>query len=268
MRGDGVTTVVEARSTRRRGTTALSRYWPPLATVAVVLVVWEIVGRAVDPLLFAPPSLVVSAFGELVASGRLPAAFVQTMSYLIPGFAISVVTGIALGVLIGRSVTWGKLLEPYIDAIYATPRVVIIPLVIVWFGVGYSGRMFIIWLGTVIPIILNTAIGVRYTRADLIETARSFLATERHLVRHVVLPGAVPFVISGLRIGAERALVGAVIAEVFLSLTGIGGIIQTEAERFNTAYVLAAASVYAAFGWIIITALGALENRFAVWRSR
>lgn len=253
--------------TRRRASSVAGRYWPPAVAVIVVLLVWEVVGRLTNPLLFAPPTRVVTAFGDLVSSGELGTAFLQTLSYLVPGFLISAVSGIAIGVLMGRSETWGRLLEPYVNAIYATPRVVIIPLVILWFGVGYNGRIFIIWIGAVIPIILNTAIGVRYTRVDLVEAARSFLATERQLVRHVVLPGAVPFVVSGLRIGAERALVGAVIAEVFLSLTGVGGIIQTEAERFNTANVLAAASVYAVLGWLTITALGALENHFAVWRS-
>lgn len=235
--------------------------------LVLVLGVWEIVGRALDPLLFAPPSRTAEAFWDMVSSGQLGSALLTTLSYLIPGFILSAITGIVIGVLMGRSETWGKLLEPYINAVYATPRVVIIPLVILWFGVGYNGRIFIIWLGAAIPIIISTAVGVRYVSTELIEAARSFQATERQLIRHVILPGAVPFVASGFKIGAERALVGAVIAEVFLSLTGVGGIIQTEAERLNTPAVLAGAFVYAALGWLVMSGLGFVEKKFAVWKS-
>lgn len=270
MRSDFPVAPVPRNTSAKRRATArmhalMGRHWPPAVAVFVVLVMWEIIGRSTNPLLFAPPSRVVVAFVDMLTSGRLVTALLTTLSYLVPGFLISAIVGIGVGVLVGRSTTWGRLLDPYIQAIYATPRVVIIPLVILWFGVGYSGRIFIVWLGTVIPIIINTAIGVQYTRPELIEAARSFLATERDLVRHVILPGAVPFVLSGLRVGAERALVGAVIAEVFLSLTGIGGIIQTEAEHFNTSLVLAAATVYAAMGWVSISALGALEKRVSAW---
>ncbi len=254
---------------RRRGSPIrrLRRYAPPIVALILVLGIWEIIGRATDPLLFAPPDRTVAALIDMLATGRLETAFVTTLSYLVPGFLISAVTGIGLGILLGRSESWSKLLEPYINVIYSTPRVVLIPLVIVWFGVGFPGRIFIIWLSSAIPILISTAVGIRYARKDLVEAAVSFQATERQLIRHVIIPGAVPFIVSGLRIGAEQSLVGAAIAEVFLSLSGIGGIIQTEAERFNTAYVLAAALVYAVMGWLCMFGLGRLEARFAAWKT-
>jgi NitT/TauT family transport system permease protein len=168
---------------------------------------------------------------------------------------------------LGRRSTLSRLLEPYVDAVYATPRVVIVPLVIIWFGVGYVGRVFLIWLGTVIPIILNTAIGVRNARPDLVEVARSMGASERDLIRHVIMPASVPYVVAGLRIGAGRALVGVIVAEIFLDLTGLGGIIQTESQYFRTANMLAAVIVVAALGAIIIGSLGGLERRFQSWKA-
>lgn len=244
------------------------RVWPPALSLTIVLTSWEILARATNPLLFAAPTRVAGAFRDLVTTGRMGPALQTTLATLVVGFLISVLSGVALGVLLGRSPTWGRLVEPYINAIYATPRVVIIPLVIMWFGVGFNGRLFIIWIGAVIPIILNTAIGMAYTPPELMEAARSFQVSKTQMIRHVVLPAAVPFVVSGLRIGAERALVGAVIAEIFLSLTGVGGIIQTEAERFRSDRVLAAALVYAVLGWAVISVLGAVENRFVAWRFR
>lgn len=251
----------------RRLRAAIDYWWPPVVFGIVVLAVWELIGQMVDPLLFAPPSRTVAALVDLVSSGRLMNALLVTLSYLIPGFLISVVFGIALGVLMGRSETWGTLLEPYLNAIYALPRVAIIPLVILWFGVEYEARLFIIILGSLVPIAMSTATGVSYTSEKLLETARSFQANEAQLIRHVVIPSAVPFIISGLRIGAERALVGAVIAEVFLSLAGLGGIIQTEAERLNAPYVIAAALVYAALGGFTMMALSSVEERIAAWKS-
>lgn len=241
-------------------------YLPALAAV-VFLTVWEIFGRAVDPILFSPPSTVVQALVELTANGRLPRATLTTLNALSVGYALSVLVGLAVGILLGRRNRVASVLEPYIDAIYATPRVTIIPLVIIWFGVGYTGRVFLIWIGTVIPIILNTAIGVRNARPDLIEVGRSFGASERDLVRHVLLYGSVPYIVAGLKIAAGRALVGVVVAEIFLDLTGLGGIIQTAAGYFRTANMLAAILVIAALGAIFIGALDALERRFATWKE-
>jgi NitT/TauT family transport system permease protein len=246
---------------------ALRRWWPPAVFGLAALILWELISQSINPLLFAAPSRTVEAFGELILSGELLDALIVTLSYLVPGLLISVVLGIALGIFMGRSVTWGTLLQPYLDAIYALPRVAIIPLVILWFGVGYEARIFIIVLGSVVPIAMSTSAGVRYTSVKLLEAARSFQATELQIIRHVVIPSSIPFIISGLRIGTERALVGAVIAEVFLSLTGLGGIIQTEAERFNAPYVIAAALVYALLGGLSMTALGAIERRIAAWKA-
>lgn len=254
------------RASFLRGLVSRSWFLPAVAAV-IFLTAWELFGRAVNPILFSPPSRVVRAFIELTADGRLPRAFLVTMNALTVGYALSVVVGLIVGVLMGRRSTLSRLLEPYVDAVYATPRVVIIPLVIIWFGVGYVGRVFLIWLGTVIPIILNTAIGVRNARPDLVEVARSMGASERDLIRHVIMPASVPYVVAGLRIGAGRALVGVIVAEIFLDLTGLGGIIQTESQYFRTANMLAAVIVVAALGAIIIGSLGGLERRFQSWKA-
>lgn len=239
----------------------------PLLAAFVFLVAWELFGRAVNPLLFSPPTAVADAFVDLTANGTLPRAFLTTMNALTVGYVLAVVVGLVAGVVLGRRNVLARLVEPYIDAIYATPRVVIVPLVIIWFGVGYEGRVFLIWLGTVIPIILNTAIGVRQARPDLEEVAHSFGASERQLVRHVIVPASVPYIVAGLRIAAGRALVGVIVAEIFLDLTGLGGIIQTESQYFRTANMLAAVLVIAALGTIIIGGLGLVEQRFASWKE-
>ena len=240
---------------------------PALAFV-VFLLLWEVVGRLTNPILFAPPSRVAGAFVELTASGRLPQALLVTLQSLAAGFVLAVVSGLAIGVLLGLHPTLARVVEPYIDAIYATPRVVIIPLVILWFGVGFEGRLFIIWIGGVVPIILNTAIGVRNARQDLVEVARAYQANDRQLVRHVILPGAVPYVIGGLRIAAGRLLLGVVIAEIFLDLTGVGGLIQTESAYFRTDNMLVGVLVFAVLGILMIGGFDILERKFSAWKGR
>jgi len=253
------------------GLAALALRWSdallPVAALLVFLVAWEILGRLTDPILFAPPSRVVRGFAELVETGRMQRALLVTSNALGVAFVLSVIVGLPLGLVLGRWKLLADVFEPYLDAIYATPRVVIVPLVILWFGVGYEGRVFLIWIGTFIPIVINTAIGVRNARRDLIEVATSFGADERQLARHVILPGAVPYIMAGLRIAMGRALVGVIVAEIFLDLTGLGGIIQTESAYFRTHRMLAAVVVVALLGTVLISSMGWLERRFAGWKE-
>lgn len=239
----------------------------PLTALLLFLVAWEVFGRLANPILFSPPSRVLVGFGELMETGRLQRAFLVTLNALTVGFLLSVAVGLPVGLLLGRFKTLADVLEPYINAIYATPRVVMVPLIILWFGVGYEGRVFLIWIGTVIPIIINTAVGVRNARRDLVEVAVSFGANEGQLARHVILPGAVPYIIAGLRIAMGRALVGVIVAEIFLDLTGLGGIIQTESAFFRTHRMLAAVVVISLLGTILISAFGLLERHFSAWKG-
>ncbi len=240
----------------------------PVVSLVVVLSLWEVVGQSMNPLLFAPPSRVVGAFSGLIKSGELLAATLTTVSTLSVGFALAILVGIPLGVLMAQFPRFGELLSPYLYGIFSTPRVVIVPLIIVWFGVGYSGRLFLIFLWSMIAISTSTTDGVRNARPDLIEVARSYGASRIEMVRHVLLPGAVPFVVSGLRIGAERAVVGVVIGEMFLQLTGLGGLLVTSAKSFQTAEMLCAVVVIAVIGTILITALDLLEQQVSSWKRR
>ncbi|MDQ3695731.1 MAG: ABC transporter permease [Chloroflexota bacterium] len=238
----------------------------PAAALVVFLIAWELFSRQVDPILFPSPLSVLLAYGPLISSGDLPTAFLTTMQTLTVGFLLSAAVGIGGGILIGRIPLVWAVLDPYIEAIYATPRVVITPLVVVWFGVGDVGRLFLVFIGTFIPILINTAIGVRNARPDLIEVGRSFGASEPELVRHVILPGSIPYVIAGLRIGIGRALIGVVIAEIFLDLTGLGGLIQTDVSYFRVARMIAVVLVLAMIGTILMAAMSKLESKFSAWK--
>lgn len=256
-----------AGPTRGEKIKALLYTGAPLIAAVVFFIAWEIAGRATNPILFAPPSKVAESFITLTANGRLPEALLVSLQSLAAGFVLALASGLVIGVVLGLNPTLARVLEPYIDAIYATPRVVMIPLVILWFGVGFWGRLFIIWIGGVVPIIFNTAHGVRNARKDLVEVALSFQASKWQLVRHVILPGAVPYVMGGLRIAAGRLLLGVVIAEIFLDLTGVGGIIQVESAYFRTANMLVGVLVFAVLGVLMMVAFDLLEKKFSAWKG-
>lgn len=256
-----------AAPTRSEKAKALLYTGAPLIAAVVFFVTWEIVGRRTNPILFAPPTRVAESFVTLTANGRLPEALLVSLQSLAVGFVLALVSGLVVGIVLGMNPTLARVVEPYIDAVYATPRVVMIPLVILWFGVGFWGRLFIIWIGGVVPIIFNTAHGVRNSRRDLLEVAQAFQASKWQTVWHVIMPGAVPYIMGGLRIAAGRLLLGVVIAEIFLDLTGVGGIIQTESAYFRTANMLVGVLVFAVLGVLMMVAFDLLEKKFSAWKA-
>ncbi len=243
------------------------KLWLPLLSLVVVLGGWEILGRSINPLLFAPPSEVVRQFGVLIASGELWSAAQVTMQALFLGYLLAVVVGIPFGIVMGVWPRFGDILQPYLYAIFSTPRVVVVPLIVVWFGIGFEARLFLVFFWAAIAISVNTAQGVRHARPDLLEVARSFQATRLQLARHVLIPGAIPCVLAGLRIGAERAIVGVIIGEMFLQIVGLGGIITQGSSDLIPAKMLVAVVVIASMGTIIVTALDMLEKRFQSWKG-
>lgn len=243
------------------------RVWLPLLSLAIVLGGWELVGRSINPLLFAPPSAVLQQFGVLIESGELWAAAQITMTALFVGYILAVIVGIPFGILMGVWPRFGDILQPYLYAIFSTPRVVVVPLIVVWFGIGFEARLFLVFFWAAIAISVNTAQGVRHARPDLVEVARSFKASRVQLARHVLIPGAIPFVLAGLRIGAERAIVGVIIGEMFLQIVGLGGIITQGSSDLLPAKMLCAVVVIASMGTLIVTALDVLEKRFQSWKG-
>ncbi len=243
------------------------RFWLPILSLVIVLGGWEILGRNIDPLLFAPPTVVLEMFGKLIESGELVKAASVTMKALFLGYVLAVLAGIPFGIVMGAWDRFGDILQPYLYAIFSTPRVVVVPLIVVWFGIGFEARLFLVFFWSAIAISVNTAQGVRHARPDLVEVARSFRATKVQLARHVLIPGAIPFVVAGLRIGAERAIVGVIVGEMFLQIVGLGGVITKGSEELLPAKMLCAVMVIAVLGTIIVTALDALEKRFQNWKG-
>jgi NitT/TauT family transport system permease protein len=240
--------------------------WSCAALVALLLVWWWF-SAAVDPRLFPSPVAVVLAFVEMLGSGELAAASLSTLTTFALSLTMAILVGIAAGLLVANSRLAGAVVNPYATALYATPVIVLVPLVIIWLGVNEMGRVAIVFLAAVIPIYINAEAGFRNARLDLIEVSRSFGVRGWLLVREVTIPSALPFIMTGIKIGVGRALGGVIVAELFLDLSGLGGLIQTSAVYFKVDKMIAASLVLALGGVLFMSIATRLENRFDAWRT-
>jgi NitT/TauT family transport system permease protein len=237
------------------------------ATHGGVLLAWELLSRFVIPPQFLPPpSAILRALVTTTQSGELPRQLGQTAAVLFMGFGLAVVSGMAVGIAMGTFATLRRVLDPYVNALYAMPTVALVPLVIIWLGLGFEAKVFLTWLVSIFPIIINAQIGVMNVPAAFIETARAFGCNRWQVFRRVVLHAAVPFLIAGVRLGLGRALVGVVVAEMFTALSGLGYMVVFYGNTFRTAELFVPIVVLAILSIAITDLIYRLERRIAPWR--
>ena len=266
--------VVEARpaprAPRRRRRARDTRWLWALRPLSVVVVIgaWEWYGRHTNPILFTYPTAIAQAGIGLAAHGDLTRPMAQSMSVLGWGLGLSIVVGVALGLAIGRSRVIEGLLDVPFNAVYATPLVALVPVIVLWVGFGPKAKVIVVFLFAVFAILFSTARGVREVDRQLIEVARSYLATEVGLWKDVVLPSALPYIVTGIRLAVGRALVGVIIAEFYTSIAGLGYLIVTYANTFQTAKVFVPVVILMALGVGLTATLELLERRLAPWKRK
>jgi ABC-type nitrate/sulfonate/bicarbonate transport system permease component len=239
-----------------------------VASFVVVLVVWELYGRSVNPILFTYPSAIAAAFGELVGNGELPAYLGQSLQVLVYGLLLAIGAGIPAGVLIARFRTVELATDVYVSALYSTPMVALVPLIVLWFGFKVPAKVVIVFLFMVFPVLINTEQGVKNVDRGLLEVARSFCSTERRLWRDLILPSALPFIAAGVRLAIGRGLVGMVVAEFYTSISGLGYMIVRYANAFETAKLFVPIVTLMVIGVLLLNGARALELWLAPWQRR
>lgn len=251
---------------RWRDNSALGR---GLLSMVGGLLVWEAVARYVvkSALIIVPPSEVVAAFVGLLARGELQTHMYVSGFEFAVGFVLAAVVGIVIGVAIGVSDAIRDVFEPWLSAFYATPVVAFAPLCVVWLGIGPASKVAVAFLLAVLPIIINTSAGIRTTDQSLVDVARSFAATRRQMFRKILIPYALPFIIAGLRLGVGRAIIGVVVAEFFGTRAGLGYLILTASQEFDTSALFVAVVILAAVGVLSVIVLHRLEQWLAPWRD-
>jgi NitT/TauT family transport system permease protein len=236
-------------------------------SILVALGGWEIFGRQVNPLFMSYPSAIMAAAITVAATGELETAFLDSAKALVLGFALAAVVGILLGLLMGRYRLVEYALDPYVNALYATPLVAIIPLVMLWFGLGFNAKLFIVFIMTLFPILINTAAGVSNIGQSLVDVALAFAASERQVFTKIIMPAALPYIMTGLRLGIGRAIIGMVVAEFFTAITGLGAMIVKYGNFFKTDVMLVPVLLLMVLGIVLTELLKRAEAAIAPWKE-
>jgi NitT/TauT family transport system permease protein len=239
-------------------------------SVIVVLTIWQLVANArIMPVLFLPgPSDVAQAFVQLFQTDEIWIDIATSGQEMAIGYGLAIVVGLATGLLMGWYTRFQYAMDPFVNFFYSTPRIVLIPLFIIWFGIDMPSKIAVIYLGALFPIIINTMAGVRNTEAALLRVAKSFGASDALIFRRVVLPGSVPFILTGFRLGIGHALTGVVVAELIAARHGVGQLIAIAGQTFQTPKMLAGVILIAGTGMLLTTILQRIENRFQAWRPQ
>jgi NitT/TauT family transport system permease protein len=241
------------------------------AAVVIFLVIWELVGNVlqlINPMFMSAPSLIFSAAVQLFASGEIYNDLYISGVELFWGYLLSAVVAVPFGIMVGWYKRASYIFDPFINAMNATPRVALLPLVIIWLGIGILSKVGIIFLGAVFPILINARDGVKTTPHNLLTAARSFGASEWIVFKSVVFPSTIPFILSGLRLGLGRAIVGVMVGELYAATAGIGFMITVAGATFQTDKVFVGVLVFALTGMIGMELLTRVERRFDTWRPK
>jgi NitT/TauT family transport system permease protein len=250
---------------------AIERRAQRRAVVSVVggLLLWEILARTVltNRLVIVPLSTVLEALWISLRTGELWKNLYVSLTEFVLGFGLAAIVGIFLGFVTGTSRAIREHVEPLIAALYATPLVALIPFYILIFGIQLASKVALVFTIAVFPIVINTQAGLLGVERNLLEVAASFRATRRQIFFKVQLPAAIPFIVSGLRLGVGRALTGVVVGELFFATAGLGFMISIAAQGFDTAKVLLGVLLFALAGVAAIAVLEVFEKRMAPWRT-
>lgn len=234
----------------------------------LVLIVWQAAAAWFGANFVASPGGMVTSAIALVRSGELLRYLLPTLGVLSAGFAIGVVVGVPAGLAIGRWQRLYWLSEGPINLFYTTPMAAVIPVILVILGFGASTKIFIVFVFVVFSVIINSAAGIRNVDGDLLELARSYGSSELSRWREILVPSALPFVLTGIRIGIGRALIGAVVAEFYAGIDGVGYLIIQYSNRFNVAAALVPVAVLVALGVGSTTLLKWLHRRLTPWADQ
>jgi NitT/TauT family transport system permease protein len=236
-------------------------------SVALTLLAWEWYGRGVDPVFLSYPTAILAAVPAMLATGELQRAFVSSVLGLAIGLAAAISLGTLFGLLMGRYRLIDQLLDVQINALYATPNVALLPLLILWFGLGLLSKVVIIFLAGFFPIIVNTYSGVRNVSRGLVEVALAEGASEAQIFTKIVIPASLPFITTGVRLAMGRAVVGMVVAELFTAVSGLGGAIITYGNAFKTDKLFVIIILLALLGLFLTESVRHLERWLAPWKE-
>lgn len=236
-----------------------------LAGLVGFLVLWQLAG-ANAPAFYSQPTRIVEDLGELIVEENLLGLVWDSAYTLIIGVVIALVAGVTIGMLMGRYRTVQLMLEPYMAAYYSVPRVAFVPLMIIWFGIDQNFIIASVVAATTALLIFATAAGVRETLIAYREVATSFQISGWQMFTKVLIPGSLPFIATGMRLGSQRALVAVIVAEFLIGLQGVGLLLREARITLATDRMFATAIVCMVMGIALVLLTSLAERRLSSWR--
>ena len=234
--------------------------------LALILIAWQLIGPMINPIFFSYPTKIALAFYELTfVTGELQHYMVESLLILFYGLGVAIAVGVPLAVLMARFKTVDWALDLPVNAMYATPMVALVPLLVLWFGIYMEAKVIVVFLFCVFPILINTYQGVRECDKNMLEVARSFRSSEWRMWRDVLFPFALPYIAAGVRLAIGRGLVGVVIAEFYTTISGLGYMITRYAHIFDMDKTFVPVILLMFLGVSLTSALKWLERRLAPW---
>jgi len=255
---------IAASRKRRR---ALQTLGIRVISVIVVLALWQFVGSGIDPVLFTTPTAVAHAAYEMLRSGELWTYLWPSLVIFAVGLVIAAIVGIATGLLLARYWVLDVALGVYITFLYSIPSVALVPLIVLWAGFESTAKIIVLFLFAFFPMAINTYQGVKNIDQRLIEVGRSFRCSERQLWVNIVLPGALPFIVTGLRLAVGRGLIGMVLADQYTAISGIGYLIVRTAATYQVDKMFVPIVTLGILGITLTALLRVLERRIAPWTT-
>jgi ABC-type nitrate/sulfonate/bicarbonate transport system permease component len=253
----------DGRARRLSGTVV-----PRLLTGLAILLAWELVVRAYAPAYVAKPTTVLLAIPRVIIDPAFLAATGQTLAAVAEGLAIALVVGTTLGLLMGRSAGFERVFRHYVNGFYAMPMIIVLPLFSLWFGYSGAARIATIVFAAIFSIIVNAADGARSVPREFLEVAHSFRSDRLRMLTEIVVPSSVPYLLAGVRLAAGRALIGAVVAEFFLSVGGLGYFILYNSRTYHHDAAFVGVLLLAGFGVGFELLVNWTIRRFLPWYRR
>ena len=237
------------------------------ASLAIVLTLWQVFGANIDPVLFTTPSKIAAAAVTMIGSGELWTYLWPSLVVLAIGLTLAATIGIAIGLLLARFWVLDVAFGVYITFLYSTPSVALVPLIVLWAGFETTAKVVILFLFAFFPMTINTYQGVKNVDSKLIEVGRAFRCSEAQLWTNIVLPGALPFIVTGLRLAVGRGLIGMVLADLYTAISGIGYLIVRTASTYQVDKMFVPIVTLGLLG-VTLTALLRLAERYvAPWTA-
>ncbi|MGG1661598.1 ABC transporter permease [Brevibacillus sp. NRS-1366] len=237
-------------------------------SIVAVLVLWEFIARQeiVDPLFISSPTAIAQAAVVMLQESDFWKDLGVSGYEFIVGFGLAILVGIPLGVFSGWNKTFYHVVNPFISAMYVTPRVALMPVIIIAFGIGPASKMVVVFLMALFPIIMNAQKAMNTLDQNLIKAARAFTASEWQIFKTIALPSTVPFMLTGIRLGIGQGLIGVVVGELFASTAGIGFQLTNAGQNLQTDRMFVGVLVITVVGVILTGLVGVIEKHFSSWR--